>query len=190
MSWEPIEEAVRVWAGLVASDAAYPVSHLGKTVCAGCGVPVMSTEEQQDSARCIDCGREGQGIDWPASGMVGEWHPTVGDALVRTASTRVMPAPADPSAPTVGRACCRCLMPGDAIDADHAVAMLRGHEMYACPMPEYGISDDERWLRIQRRNALARIRPDVPPVPALEWERVYYRKPSGEHAVKMVLVHR
>lgn len=72
------------WKAIVEIDSggrAWPVSHLGQTACMDCGLPVMSTEECQLSARCIDCGRDAAGIDWAASDMIGKWHPTVGYPL-------------------------------------------------------------------------------------------------------------
>lgn len=61
MSWEPIFG-----------------SHFGSTHCAGCGTYVVSVEAEQGNAKCIECGRAGQGVTWEASVKVGDWHPTVG----------------------------------------------------------------------------------------------------------------
>jgi hypothetical protein len=55
-----------------------PWSRLVETKCRKCGeAPAFAIPEKAHIARCIECGREDAGIDWPWFTPVGVWHPTV-----------------------------------------------------------------------------------------------------------------
>lgn len=78
---------------------------------------------------------------------------------------------AGPAAAVSRWQCWRCLMTGTALDAAHGLAMVRVHDLFACPMTAG--SDAELLKRLARREPLARLYPTE--VPALTTRRT----PSG-----------
>jgi len=144
-------------------------------VCTACGGPIFSVPEHVHDAACLDCARERSGCDWTPQEPIGEWHPTVG-------YPREIPLlPAAPVRESPWRwACVRCRMNGPADNAEHAIALGRTHDAYACPAttprrpePRPPVSSreardraehpDEYALRVGRRADLTRRYPDQAP---------------------------
>jgi hypothetical protein len=68
-----------------------------------------------------------------------------------------------PAGPVDRWQCWRCQMTGTALNAAHGVAMVRAHDLFACPMADAG--EIEVLRRLGRRATLSRLYPDeVPPL--------------------------
>lgn len=70
-------------------------THLGESQCIDCGTLVMCVQDQTDNARCMDCGRKNAGVNWPAGGPIGKWHPGLGYPKLGWGAPRLPEAPAD-----------------------------------------------------------------------------------------------
>jgi hypothetical protein len=125
------------------------------TTCTKCGTPIYTAPHQ--TGQCLDCARTTAGITWPSSQPLGDWHPTVG-------YPRPLPPGEKPPHHETGWAwaCTRCRAQGQATNNQHAIAMGRIHDTYACPL-QPGITPGETLLRIARRAALSRLNPHTTP---------------------------
>jgi hypothetical protein len=133
-------------------------THLVETVCTSCGVRVYSTPEQAGAAQCLECRRTAEGVDWVSSVPLGDWHPTVGYDRPLVWRERG-PAAVEVA---VWWGCGWCGMQGPAGSVALASAMIRAHEMYACPAT--ASSREEFGLRLARHADLRRHSPEhVPP---------------------------
>lgn len=149
--------------------------------CSGCQTNVVAAADFTGESMCLGCRRAAEGIDWESQDPIGEWHPTVGyPRPIEWLSADEKPAA------RVGRefrwACVNCRMNGPAENADHADALIRIHDTYACPatVPQRAVretiapfhteeyirraeSPDEYALRVARRADLTRNYPEQAP---------------------------
>jgi hypothetical protein len=125
--------------------------------CVSCRDYVVVAQGFVGKPMCLGCRRESEGIDWPWFEPFGEWHPTVG-------YPRELPSlPVVPVHDSPWRwACVRCRMNGQADNAEHALALQRTHDAYACPAVPW-INESERALRVGRRADMTRRYPEQAP---------------------------
>lgn len=140
-------------------EADWQPDHTGglrPALCAECGTHIYLAPDAP-TGLCLACARDQAGITWPSGQEIGHWHPTVG-------YERHLPPGEKPATPKPEWAwgCMRCLATGNALNADHAIAMNRMHDAYACPL-QPGITEAETLLRVARRASLSRLNPEQTP---------------------------
>lgn len=142
---------------------------LRPALCAECGTHIY-LGPNADAGLCLACARDQAGITWASGTPITQWHPTVGYERPTFVGTDHTTQRINHIRTTLAAAtktdwhwgCIDCHETGTALNADHAQAMHKMHQGYACPMTP-GITQAELILRIARRAAHSRLNPETTP---------------------------